>query len=209
MKSAILGCLTAMTIGVAGASAQSATDKTGASAAAPAVTAPRDAAASATSAQKDAFITRQAPGTLRAPKLVGVTVYDSANKSVGKIDDLLLDHDGTVKAVVIGMGGFLGMGRKDVAVPYSEIQWKTEQRKVEVNQPAAGGAAAPAGSSAKPETKTIAPADTEAYQGYPDRAVLAMTQDQLKAAPDFKYAQDPSIETRASANDATMPASKK
>ncbi len=204
MKSMLLGCLTAITIGVAGASAQSATDKTptGAvnpapSAAAPATPAP-DPAVSATPDQKDAFITKQAPGTMRAPKLVGVAVYDSNNKSVGKIDDLLLNHDGEIETVVVGVGGFLGIGSKDVGVPYSAIHWQTEQRKAPVTAPTPGGAL-----GQTPATKTIDPAATEAYQGYPDKAVLEMTQAQLKAAPEFKYAEDPAAQLSSAATDKT------
>jgi hypothetical protein len=148
------------------------------------------------------FIDSQAPGLLRAPKLVGVAVYGSDNKSVGKIDDLLLDKDGTVKAVVIGVGGFLGIGKKDVAVPYSAIKWQTEARTVATNDapPAnsasgttANGATGAGDKMASNQTNTVKidPAKTEAYQGYPDRAVIDMSQDQLKNAPEFKYASNP------------------
>ena len=147
MKSVLLGCVAAMTIGIAGASAQSMAPKAPAPSpsAAMATPAPKDAAAmkaaSAMTDQKDAFITQQAAGTVRAPKLVGVAVYDSSNKDVGKIADLLLGHDGSVKAVVISVGGFLGIGSKDVALPYSDIRWQTAPRKVQVGQPGAGAAA--------------------------------------------------------------------
>jgi hypothetical protein len=141
------------------------------------------------------FIDKQDVGLVRAPKLVGVAVYDSNNKSVGKIDDILLDHSGQVKAIVIGVGGFLGIGKKDVAVPYGSIHWQTEQRSVATNEPPA--AANPAGNSGamtgteKPVTKQIDPAAAEAYQGYPDRAVIDISQAQLKSAPEFKYAENP------------------
>jgi hypothetical protein len=90
--------------------------------------------------------------------------------------------------------------RKDVAVPYGAIHWQTEQRTVATNEPAPGNAAGGTGSAMTPSnnataTKKIDPAETEAYQGYPDRAVIDMSQDQLKAAPEFKYAQNP--ETKA------------
>ena len=118
---------------------------------------------------------------MRAPKLVGVAVYDSDNKDVGKIADLLIDHDGKVQAVVIGIGGFLGIGSKDVAVPYSAMHWQTEQRTVAVNnrRPANGrrrsnaATTTTAGRSSR-RRKTVDPAKTEAYHGYPDRAVIDM-----------------------------------
>ena len=44
-----------------------------------------------------------------------------------------MDHNGAVQTVVIGVGEFLGFGKKDVAVPFSAMQWRTEAR----NAPAA------------------------------------------------------------------------
>jgi sporulation protein YlmC with PRC-barrel domain len=159
------------------------------------------------------FITTQQAGMLRAPKLVGVAVYDSENKDIGKISDLLLDHDGSVKAVVLSIGGFLGIGSKDVAVPYSDIHWQTEQRTAATN-PAPGatpGSTATGGMAANnaPAQKTVSPAKTEAYQGYPDRAVIDMSQAQLKAAPEFKYASNPEqVAPADSASGTTAPAQK-
>ena len=49
------------------------------------------------------------------------TVYDSANASVGQIMDVLLQPDGKVSAVSVGVGGFLGMGDHSVAVPFSAV----------------------------------------------------------------------------------------
>jgi sporulation protein YlmC with PRC-barrel domain len=152
---------------------------------------PTPADTTAQTAGAGEFVTQQEKGQLRAPKLVGVAVYDSQNKSVGKIDDLILDKDGAIKAVVIGIGGFLGIGRKDVALPYSAIHWQTEERTVATNEPppaTSGNATTPA---QQPQAKKIDPAATEAYNGYPDRAVIDMSQAQLKAAPEFKYANDP------------------
>ena len=64
----------------------------------------------------------QDKGQWRAPKLIGVDVYGPDNKQIGKIDDILMDHDGKAQAVVIGVGGFLGIGNKDVAVPFSAVR---------------------------------------------------------------------------------------
>ena len=88
---------------------------------------------------------------MRAPKLVGVAVYDKDNKSVGKISDMLMDKHGKVEAVVIGIGGFLGIGAKNVALPYDQIHWQTEQRTV-----ATGGGAAGAGQRRRPARPTAA-----------------------------------------------------
>ena len=77
-----------------------------------------------------AFVTTQAITQWRAPKLVGVAVYGPDEKQIGKIKDVLIDHNGAAQTVVIGVGGFLGFGTKDVAVPFAAIQWRTERRRV-------------------------------------------------------------------------------
>jgi sporulation protein YlmC with PRC-barrel domain len=200
MKSFLITCIAATTLGISAAAA--------ADTSAPA--APANAAADATT-PSEVFIDKQDVGMVRAPKLVGVAVYDSNNKSVGKIDDLLIDHSGQVKAVVIGVGGFLGIGKKDVAVPYGSIHWQTEQRSVATNEaPAAnpaGNSGAMTGTAEKLATKQIDPAAAEAYQGYPDRAVIDISQAQLKSAPEFKYAENPEqkMETTAPATPAQKP----
>jgi len=49
-------------------------------------------------------------------------VYDPSDKKIGEIKDVLITQDGKVEAVVISVGGFLGIGDKDVAVPFSDIK---------------------------------------------------------------------------------------
>ena len=61
-----------------------------------------------------------------ATRIIGQPVYDGpaadAN-NLGNINDLVLTEGGGVAAVVIGVGGFLGLGEKQVAVDYSMLQW--------------------------------------------------------------------------------------
>jgi len=58
--------------------------------------------------------------------LIGSTVYTPANETVGDINDLIVGLDGKVQGVVIGVGGFLGLGEKDVAVKMDEITVQPE-----------------------------------------------------------------------------------
>ena len=69
----------------------------------------------------DAFIERQGPDLWRASQLVGVDVLGPDGRKVGDVSEVLLDHDGHAAAVVIGVGGVLGIGRKDVALPYAAL----------------------------------------------------------------------------------------
>ena len=142
------------------------------------------------------FVTRQEKTQWRAPKLIGVGVYGPDDKQIGKIDDLVMDHNGATQTVVIGVGGFLGFGKKEVAVPFAAMQWRTETRKVPASdQPPVNPAASPTGTGGQqPPMKETDPAATEASQGYPDKAILNVTLAELKAAPDFQYAQSPLAE---------------
>ena len=62
----------------------------------------------------------------RASKMVGLNVYNDNNESVGSINDMLTDKTGSVKAVVIGVGGFLGVGEHLVAVPFDKVKFVSE-----------------------------------------------------------------------------------
>jgi sporulation protein YlmC with PRC-barrel domain len=148
-------------------------------------------------AADDTFVKEQATDQWRASKLVGVAVMGPDQKKVGKIDDVLFDHDGNAQVIVIGVGGFLGLGAKEVGVPFKTMQWRTEGRTAATAGPPAatsGGGNAP---SAPVKTD---PAATEASQGYPDMGVLNMTKQQLQSAPDFHYVPSPTADAGASAS---------
>ncbi len=149
----------------------------------------------------DTFVKEQAINQWRASKLVGVKVVGNDQKKIGSIEDVLLDHDGAAQTVVIGVGGFLGIGAKDVAVPFKTMQWRTEGRAVAVNPP---NASPGVGQTASPATVKTDPAATEASQGYPDMAMLDMTKQQLQSAPDFHYAPTPVVDNPGSPAPAAM-----
>jgi hypothetical protein len=58
----------------------------------------------------------------RTSKVVGSTVFNEANENVGTIDDLIVTPSEKVPFAVLSVGGFLGMGRKFVVVPYTSLQ---------------------------------------------------------------------------------------
>ena len=130
-------------------------------------------------------------GNWRASKLVGLNVYNDSNESLGSINDLLMDKSGAIKAVVIGVGGFLGVGEHLVAVPLDKVKF--------VDDPIAytGASSAPTTGGARPSTNTTttgaattAPAAVKKNPWYPDHAVFSATKDQLKAMPEFKYSTE-------------------
>jgi sporulation protein YlmC with PRC-barrel domain len=67
-------------------------------------------------------ITAQKPDEWLATRLRGTSVLGSDGVKIGSVDDILLDRSGSIKALVIGVGGFLGIGAKDVAVPFKQFQ---------------------------------------------------------------------------------------
>src|SRR5258708_39703632 len=132
-------------------------------------------------------------GNWRVSKLVGLNVYNDNNESLGSINDLLMDKSGSVKAVVIGVGGFLGVGEHLVAIPFEKIKF--------VNDPivysGAAGGPNPVGNRPASSTTTGAAGTNTGPSAmpapkpnpwYPDHAVFNATKDELKAMPEFKYA---------------------
>jgi sporulation protein YlmC with PRC-barrel domain len=57
------------------------------------------------------------------------SVYDPSNSKIGEIKDVLLSQDGRVNAFIVGVGGFLGMGEKDVAVPFTAVRRTMKDNK--------------------------------------------------------------------------------
>jgi sporulation protein YlmC with PRC-barrel domain len=56
-------------------------------------------------------------------------VYDPSDNKIGDVDDVLIDKEGRITAMIIGVGGFLGMGEKDVAVPFSSVRASEKNNK--------------------------------------------------------------------------------
>jgi sporulation protein YlmC with PRC-barrel domain len=59
---------------------------------------------------------------MSANDFIGKTVYDQASNNIGDVNDLILSQDGQIQAVILGVGGFLGIGEKDVAVNARAVQ---------------------------------------------------------------------------------------
>jgi len=59
----------------------------------------------------------------RASKVIGSSVVNDANETIGKIDDLLVSLDGKEPYAVLSIGGFLGMGSHLVVVPYDTLKF--------------------------------------------------------------------------------------
>jgi hypothetical protein len=85
--------------------------------------------------QNDSTTNRQARRTdlkeantadLTAEKLLNTTVYGADDENVGEVGDVLLTKEGKIDAVVLDVGGFLGIGEKPVAVAFQDLDIRTD-----------------------------------------------------------------------------------
>ena len=153
------------------------------------------------------FFTAMDADQWRASKFAGVDIYGVNNEKIGDVDDVILDRQGNIDAVVIGVGGFLGIGEKQVALPFDQVEWMTGDRTA-----AAGTAPARTDGSAAPANRTTAGAPagttsntdvtgstvrTGARMDYPSYGVLRMTKQDLQNAPTYRYGEDARNSTSA------------
>jgi sporulation protein YlmC with PRC-barrel domain len=57
-------------------------------------------------------------------------IYDASNNKIGTVDDVLVSGGGQVNALIVGVGGFLGAGEKDVAVPFTAVKQVSKDNKM-------------------------------------------------------------------------------
>lgn len=131
-------------------------------------------------------------GLWRASKLEGLNVYNDSGESLGKINDILVDHNGNIKNVIIGVGGFLGVGERYIAVTFDKLKWSDEPVRTASTTAPASGTSAPATTADSNRTvgstaTTSTTASSNANAWYPDHAVLSASKDDVKAMPEFKY----------------------
>ena len=156
----------------------------------PSTTGDRPSMAAPTTASDSSF-----QGTWRTSKMVGLSVYNDANESIGSVNELLADKSGNIKAVVIGVGGFLGVGEHLVAVAFDKVKWVAEPvaytgtAGATGNRPASTTTTGAATTSTAPASTTSSTPATAAKANpwYPDHAVFNATKDELKAMPEFKF----------------------
>jgi hypothetical protein len=75
----------------------------------------------------DGLIMLQDEDSFLASDLTGATVYSPDNEAIGDVNDVLVSRDGKVEGIVVGVGGFLGIGEKDVAIEMSKIKMAEAQ----------------------------------------------------------------------------------
>ena len=141
------------------------------------------------------YVTRQKPTDWSAQALIGRTVTNENDETLGDINNVIVNEKGKVVAVTIGVGGFLGLGEKDVGVPFNALKFET-----------AGEAAKNSEFAPEATSKETAKAD-QASRFNSEHAnmeiVLNATRDQLEKAPKFLWLDDQS-DKRAEADHKTV-----
>jgi hypothetical protein len=126
-------------------------------------------------------VVNQSANEWRASKVIGLYVYNDADERLGAINDLLTDSSGKIVKAVIGVGGFLGIGESDVAVNFDQLKFVNEPMRTSSTT-----TTAPANSTVGTTATTTT--TTARSNVNPDHAKLSATKEQLKAMPQFKYA---------------------
>lgn len=184
----------AVLLATGGAYAQDTTQQ--APAQAPTEVQPADPAAPSATVKADGQI---------ATNIIGETVYDGTGddaQNIGNVNDIIIGKDGKAEAVVIGVGGFLGIGEKNVAWKYSDMDWAEKngdrwiviaatKEELEALPTFDRKAYDPAPSTA---SDTTAPAGGTTAMAPSDNSTPAPADDATKAAP-AQDAQAPSTET--------------
>jgi len=146
-------------------------------------------------------MTQMQANQMMASDLIGTRVVSTNNESIGDINDVIVDRNGQVMAVIVGVGGFLGIGEKDVAVPFNSLEFANGQQAsamgnnnsgsvTTTGSTASGNAAGGTSNSNMATNNATAGSGSAASSNEPDRVILRMTKAELQAAPAFKASGD-------------------
>jgi putative membrane protein len=141
------------------------------------------------------YVTRQAPKDWSAQALIGRSVKNNDDETLGDINNVIVNEEGKVVAVTIGVGGFLGLGEKDVGVPFDALKFETAGEATKDSE------MAPEATSA--EKKKADQASRFDSEHANMEIVLNATRYQLEKAPQFLWLDDQN-DKRAEADDKTV-----
>jgi len=119
------------------------------------------------------FVASQSTDQLVFSKFKGSDVVGPNDESIGGVNDLLFDKSGKILGVVVGVGGFLGIGQKNVAMDMSAFQLIPASNGSSPGSSSAGGPAPAASNRSDDPTKF--------------KLKVAWTKEQVQQAPDFQY----------------------
>lgn len=145
----------------------------------------------ATTTVAPAAVQMQKVETWQTSKLVGLNVYNNKNEKIGDINELITEPSGRIDLIVVGVGGFLGIGERNVALAWNQVKFVMESRPVSTGSTSMTTTTTTGAGTSAATTTTV----TKANRAYPDHAVSNMTKEQLEALPAFTYLSDVSSAT--------------
>ena len=116
------------------------------------------------------FITRREPGQIA---IMGNDVYGANDEEIGEVEGVLIGANGQVTAIIVEVGGFLGIGETQVAIPWNSVRIQN-QSQMNSNTLATSGVTSTSGATASSGASSQ------------DRLTTAFTKDQLRNAPRFE-----------------------
>jgi hypothetical protein len=140
---------------------------------APKADAPKAEASKAAPADAAKFLSSQSTDQWVFSKFKGTDVLGPDNAQVGDVNDLLFDKNGKIIGMIVGIGGFLGIGEKSVAIDMSAFQVV----------PASTGTSTSVGAASADADPTNV------------KLKVTWTKEQLQSAPDFQYYKSPARTT--------------
>jgi sporulation protein YlmC with PRC-barrel domain len=125
MKTSYLAVVSIAALALAGAvnAQETAAPKSNAATAAPPTAVPDVGAAAAIGS----YATAQSASDWRSSKVIGLNVYNAKDEKIGDINDLIIGSSGTITHAIVGVGGFLGMGEKNVAIPFASVKMNRDK----------------------------------------------------------------------------------
>lgn len=132
------------------------------------------------------YVTRQEPSEWSAQALIGRDVVNRAGEDLGEINNVIINESGEVVAITIGVGGFLGLGEKDVGVPFDALSFETAQELMAAEKDDA------ADKNKKAEDRSSDEQDEEWSARFDSehsniKVVLDATREQLENAAEFLW----------------------
>ena len=119
------------------------------------------------------FLMRQEADQMLVGNVLGIDVVGAAGENIGNVDDVVADREGRILGIVVGVGGFLGMGQKDVAIPMDALSFDI------------------AGVVDGTRNEELAGQGTWGWgTDRVNRVVVQYTEEQLEAAPEFRRFDD-------------------
>jgi sporulation protein YlmC with PRC-barrel domain len=133
------------------------------------------------------FVDGQQQSDWMTSVLIGRSVTNTQGETLGDINDIIIDEQGKVVAVVIGVGGFLGIGEKNVGVRYTDLQFEPISEQPRVQPPAPTSNQQPGTDPAQQAPRPVErPAQREDPEHRDKLIVLDVSKAQLEAAPAYR-----------------------